>query len=105
MNEYRNLALDLAGRFGDIEHAMLLDASLFNRETVLAVRDFAQEGQRQRGGSVLRQDSNSSPEQIAEDFATSLSRIDALTNKLRRSRFSRDALLLAGLSIRAALTE
>ncbi len=105
MNEYRNLALDLAGRFSEIEHAMLLDPSLFNKETVAAVKDFAQEGQRQRGGSVMNQTSNSSPETIAEDFATSITRIDNLTNKLRRGRFSRDALLLAGLSIRAALTE
>jgi len=102
MNEYCALALDLAGRMSGIEAAMLQKSALFNREAVTAVRDFALEGARRRGGSVLRQECFSSPEQVADDLATSIARIDNLSNKLRRGRFSRDALLLAGLSIRAA---
>ncbi len=105
MNEYRTLALDLMGRFADIDRAIALTKGLFNRDMVAAVRDFAMEAQRQRGGSILQQSSSLSPQQLADDFTMSVSRIDNLTNKLRRGRFARDPLTLAGLSIRAALTE
>jgi hypothetical protein len=54
---------------------------------------------------VATQYSNAGPQQIAEDLATSIARIDTLSNKLRRGRFARDALVLAGLSIRAACVE
>lgn len=102
MNEFRTIALDLAGRMSGIEAAMRLNSSLFNRDTVSAVRAFAKEGVLQRGGTVFSQVSNANPQQIADDLATSLSRVAALALKLRRGRFSRDSLLLAGLSIGAA---
>jgi hypothetical protein len=102
MNEYCKIALDLAARMADIEAAMTKKAALFNREAVFAVRDFARQGALQRGGSVFSQVTSTSPEQVAEELATSISRIDALSNKLKRGRFARDPLLQAGLSIRAA---
>ena len=105
MNEFRTIALDLAARMADIEAAALKNASLFNREVLLAVRDFAQQGKMARGGAVFTRVTNASSEQVAEELATSISRIDNLANKLRRGRFARDPLLLAGLSIRAAGTE
>ena len=102
MNEYRTIALDLAGRISGIETAMRLKPALFNRDQVIALRDFAQEAQRQRGGAVFAQDAGASPQQVADDLATSVARIDNLSNKLRRSRFSRDALVVAGTSVRCA---
>jgi len=105
VNELRTISLDLSGRMASIMAAMKLKPALFDRDKVLAVRDFAREGQLQRGGSVSSPYCNSGPEQIAEELNVSIARIDGLTNKLRRGRFSRDALLLAGLSIRAACTE
>lgn len=105
VNELRTISLDLSGRMASIMAAMKLKPALFDRDKVLAVRDFAREGQLQRGGSAASPYCNSGPEQIAEELNVSIARIDGLTNKLRRGRFSRDALLLAGLSIRAACTE
>jgi hypothetical protein len=102
MNEYRNIALDLAGRMADIDAAMTKKADLFNREAVTAVRDFAQQGRLSRGGAVFSRSSSLSPEQVADELAISISRIDNLSNKLRRGRFARDPLVVAGLSIHAA---
>jgi len=102
ITEYRALALDLAGRLAGIAAAMKLKPDLFSGDKVIAVRDFAQEGQRQRGGSVAVQYSNSSPQQISEDLMTSISKIENLSNKLRRGRFGRDALVLAGLAVGAS---
>ena len=100
--EYRGIALDLAGRMAGILAAMKLKPELFSRDKVLAVGDFAREGLLQRGGSAAAQYSNAPPAQIAEELSATISRIDNLTNKLSRGRFGRDALVLAGNSIRAA---
>lgn len=105
MNEFRELALDLAARMSDIEEAMRKKAALFNKDMVIAVRDFANQGKLQRGGAVFSRSSGSSPETIAEELASSITRIDGLANKLRKGRFAHDALLVAGLSVRAAGTE
>jgi hypothetical protein len=105
MNEYRSLALDLAARMPSILDAMKKNGALFNRAKVTAVRDFAREGMLQRGGSVSSLSTNATPEQIADDLTATIARIDNLTNRLRRSRFGRDPLLEAGLSIRAACIE
>jgi hypothetical protein len=103
--EYRTIALDLASRMSDILAAMKKKPDLFNREKVIAARDFAMEGLRQRGGSTATQSSNAAPEQIADDLNLTLSRIESLSGKLARGRFGRDALVLAGNSIRAASLE
>lgn len=105
MNEIRDLALDLAERMADIEAAMKKSPALFHRDTVAAVRDFANQGKLQRGGAIFSRASNAPASQVAEELATSLSRIDNLSNKLRRGRFAHDALLVAGLSIRSATSE
>lgn len=103
--EFRGLALDLAGRMPGIHVAMKLKPALFSRDKVLAVADFAQEGQRQRGGSASVPYSNAGPQQVADELAASISRIESLAGKLSRGRFGRDALVLAGLSVRAASLE
>jgi Trp operon repressor len=105
INEYRTIALDLATRMADILLAMKAKPALFERARVIAVLDFAKEAQRQRGGSSSSQSTNSSPQQVSDELAASIARIDTLSNKLRRTRFSRDALVLAGISIRAACEE
>jgi hypothetical protein len=105
MNEYRGLALDLAGRMSGIKEAMRLSSALFNRDTVAAVGDFAREGLLQRGGSVQTLSSNANPQQIADDLAVTIARIDGITNKVRKGRYSHDPLVLAGISLRAACAE
>lgn len=103
--EFRALSLDLAGRMPAIRDAMKLKPDLFNRDKVLAVGDFAREGQLQRGGSAATPYSNAAPQQVADELTASISRIETLAGKLSRGRFGRDALVLAGLSVRAVSTE
>lgn len=102
MNEYRAIALDLGVRFADIEAAMKRVPALFDKAKIAAVKDFAKEALLQRGGASFSQTTGANPQQVADDLATSLSRIDNLTNKLRFGRFARDNLLQCGLAIRAA---
>jgi hypothetical protein len=102
MSEYRTISLDLAARMAGIDVAMTESASLFNREVVAAVRDFAREGMLQRGGAVQCQTNNLRPAQVADDLAASIARIETLTGRLRRGHFARDALVLAGMAIRSA---
>ena len=105
MNEYRAIALDLGTRFADIEAAMKRVPALFDKAKVLAVKDFAKEALLQRGGASISQSTNANAQQIADDLATSLARIDNLTNKLRFGRFARDNLLQCGMAIRATSME
>jgi hypothetical protein len=102
MKEVREIALDLAGRLAHIRLAIKLKPGLFDRNKFRAVEEFAKEGQRQRGGAAMDQPPPGGPQEVADLLTASMTRVDALCGKLMRTRFGRDALIVAGCNIRSA---
>ncbi len=105
MKEMMSLALDVKARMSGIEAAMKEKPSLFNRDIVKGMKEFGEEGLRQRGGGVTNATIGNSATQVAEDFETSCTRVDTLCAKLRRGHFSRNPLVIAGLAIREGAEE
>ncbi|MCK6481348.1 MAG: hypothetical protein HUU06_06625 [Planctomycetaceae bacterium] len=99
MKEMLSIALDVRSRRSGIAAAQKEKPALFNHELVKGMMEFGEEGLRQRGGSVNEAPISSNSAQVAEEFTGLAARVDTLCAKLRRGRFSRNPLVVAGLAI------
>ena len=105
MTEFRSLALDLRSRMASIDVARIAKPGYFSRALVEAVRNLGKVALQERGGTMADSPSAGNAQIVADEMAASCSRVVTLSGKLARGRRRADALVMAGVAVREAMTE